>query len=447
VRIPSGKGQCISSRRDFLKGSASIAAALALPTIVPASLFGANAPSNKILVGFIGVGRMGFDDMTTMLGFEEVRVVAVCDVDSKRAENARKRVDAHYAEQGGGQRSGGCAAYGDYRELIAREDVDAVLVCTPDHWHTLPAVAAARAGKDVFVQKPLSLTIAEGRALSDAVKRHGRVFLVGSQQRSDSRFRFACELVRNGRIGRLHTITVAFGLDPGGKREPDMPIPPNLNYDMWLGQAPWASYTENRVHPQNDYGRPGWLRISDYGAGMITGWGTHHMDIAHWGMGAEFSGPLEIEGWAEYPRDGLWDVHTRFYLEYLYPNDVRLTCTGSEVNKEGVVFQGTEGWVHVTRGFLDAHPKSLLTSIIGPDEIHLYESRDHFGNFVECLRTRAETIAPAEVAHRSCSACLLGDIAMRLGRKVRWDAAQERFLNDDEANRMLSRPMRAPWHL
>jgi len=439
----------VLTRRQFLKSSAgaAIGAALQGQIIVPSSVFGADAPSSRIAVGCIGVGRMGMGDMKEILGSKQAQVVAVCDVDSKRRQHAKQLVETHYSAQ---QRDGiykGCEAYKDFRDLVAREDIDAVTICTPDHWHTLPAIAAARAGKDIFIQKPLTLTIPEGRILSDTVRQYGRILQVGSQQRSESNFRFACELVRNGRIGKLHTVKVGFGTDPPTGPQASMPVPEWLDYDMWLGPAPWAAYTEERVHPQNDYGRPGWLRISDYGSGMITGWGSHHNDIAQWGMGTEYTGPVEVEGEAEYPKDGLWDVHGPFRIEYTYANGVKLICADEGKNKPGILFEGTEGWVYVDRGRIDAQPKSLLTSTIKPEEIRLYESNNHKANFLECIKSRTETIAPVEVGHRSCTVCLLGEIAMRLGRRLKWDPKQERFISDDEANRMLSRPMRSPWHL
>ncbi len=429
------------TRREFLKCSA------AAVTIVPACVLGAEAPSNRILVGCIGVGRMGLADLKEVMGFKQARVVAVCDVDSKRVKHAKGLVETHYGRQSTTGTYKGCATYKDFRNLLAQEDIDAVLIATPDHWHALPAIAAAKAGKDIFLQKPLTLTIKEGRVLSDAVRRYGRVFQVGSQQRSDSRFRFACELVRNGRIGKLQTVKVGFGVDPSTGPQRPMPVPEQLDYDMWLGPAPWAAYTEKRVHPQDGYGRPGWLRIADYGAGMITGWGSHHNDIAQWGMGTEYTGPVEIEGQAEYPKDGLWDVHGVFRIEYTYANGVKVICADNEKNKQGILFEGTQGWVYVKRGEIDAQPKSLLTSTIGPNEMHLYKSNNHKANFLECIKSRAETAAPVEVGHRSCTLCLLGEIAMRLGQKLKWDPETEQFNNNDEANRMLSRSMRSPWQL
>lgn len=435
------------SRRGFLRVSAVLGAGLALPTIVPSRVFGAGAPSERITVGCIGVGRMGTGDLREALGFDQVQVVAVCDVDAHRVEAAKTLVESHYAGRTGGAAYQGCATHGDFRELLARDDIDAVQIVTPDHWHAIPAIEAARAGKDIFLQKPLSLTLEEGRVVSDTVRQCGRIFQIGSQQRSDGRFRKACELVRNGRVGKLHTIKVGFGIDPGCEPQPVMPVPEWLDYDMWLGPAPWAPYTRRRVHPEKISDRPGWLRISDYSAGMITGWGSHHNDIAQWGMGTEHTGPVEIEGRAEFPKDGLWDVHGEFHIEYTYANGVKVICADNTENKQGVVFEGSDGWVYVRRGFIDAHPKSLLEETIGPDETKLYVSNNHKANFYDCVKSRAETIAPAEVAHRSCSVCLLGDIAMRLGRKLHWDPEKERFANDEQANRMMSRTMRSPWRL
>ena len=434
------------TRREFLKSSAG--AAMLIPTIVPASVFGADAPSERITVGAIGVGRMGNGDLGEALGLGHVQVIAVCDVDSNRAKAAKDRVEKHYANKKAGGGYKGCTPYGDFRELIARNDIDAVQIATPDHWHIIPAIEAAKAGKDIFMQKPMSLAIHEGRILSDTVRRYGRIFQIGSQQRSDSRFRQACELVRNGRIGELKTVKVGFGTDPGTTPAAPMPVPDALDYDFWLGPAPWAPYTEDRVHPQNSLtARPGWLRISDYGAGMITGWGSHHLDIAQWAMGTEYTGPVEIQGEAEFPKDGLWDVHGDFRIEYTYANGVKVICADEKKVKGGVKFEGDKGWVWVTRGRIDAEPKSILQETIGAGETKLYVSNNHKGNFYDCVKSRAPTIAPVEVGHRSCSACLLGDIAMRTGRKLQWDPAKERFVNDDAANRMLSRPMRAPWRL
>ncbi len=428
------------TRRRFLGTAAS---ALAAPYVVPATVLGAEAPSRTITMGCIGVGRQGSGNMRGFL--DRVRVLAVCDVDANRAAAARQTVERHYAGRRPTGRYRGCRAYGDFREVVARRDIDTCLICTPDHWHVLPALAAARARKDIYIEKPLSLTIAEGRVLADAVRRYGVVLQVGSQQRSDGRFRRACELARNSRLGRIHTVTVGIGTDPGCPPQPPMPVPKNLDYDFWLGPAPWAPYTEKRVHPQRGYGRPGWLRIQDYSGGMMTGWGSHHNDIAQWGLGTEYSGPVRIQGRGEFPEDGLWNVHGRFRVEAEYANGVRLVITSQAPN--GVKFEGDRGWVFVTRGRIAAQPASLLDEPIGPDEIHLYESHDHKGNFLDCVRTRRDPIANVEIGHRSATLCHLGNIAMWLGRPLRWDPVAERFVNDPEANRLTQRSMRSPWSL
>jgi predicted dehydrogenase len=391
--------------------------------------------------------------------YDHARIMAVCDLDSKRAEDARVLVNSYYSEKSGKPHDG-VAVYHDYRELLQNRDVDAVIISTPDHWHAIIGIHAVEAGKDVYLQKPASLTIAEGRALSNAVHRNGRILQIGSQQRSSTQFRYAAELVRNGRIGELKTVYVGLPGDPSGEEEPEMPIPKNLNYEMWLGSTPYVYYTEKRVHPQNDYGRPGWLRCEQFGAGMITGWGAHHIDSAHWAMDTEYTGPIEVWGSAEFPAKGLWDVHGIFKTEALYANGVKMVVSNELPN--GIKFEGTEGWIFVTRGDyrvtasdpvanaegvkpLGASDPKIIKSVIRPDEVHLYESSDQHGNWLESVKSRKPPIAPIEVGHRSCSACLIHHIAMKLKRKVYWNPVKERFINDDEANRMLSRPQRWPY--
>jgi len=449
------------SRRRFFKTSLLTgAAAFAAPSIVPASVFGAQAPSNRIQIGAIGVGRISRDhDLPEIMAFDQARVVAVCDLDSKRLQQGQAFVESAYAKKGVNLK---VRTYADYEELLKSPEIDAVVISTPDHWHAKPSIEAAKAGKHVYLQKPATLTIAEGRAMSDMVHRCGIVFQLGTQQRSIDHFRVAAELVRNGRIGRVHTVQVGLPTDPSGDEEPEMPIPPNLNYEKWLGSTPWVYYTEKRVHPQNDYSRPGWLRCEQFGAGMITGWGVHHFDIAHWGLGVEFSGPLEVEAWAEFPTRGLWDVHGKYKIDMRYPNDVRVQV--SDELPIGVRFEGSEGWIFVTRGnysvtasdpvanakkekALSASDAKILESKIGPNEINLIRSRDQHGNWLECIRSRQLTISPVEVGHRSTSVCLVCHIAMKLKRKVYWDPILERFKNDDEANAMISRPQRAPYGL
>ena len=452
------------SRRDFLRRSlAGAAGALALPTLVPASVFGQNAPSNKIHIGQIGCGRIANEmDMPGILKHDIARVVAVCDLDSKRLARAKERVEKHYAGKTGSEGALVVKAYGDYRELLKDPGIDAVAISTPDHWHSEPVLAAALAGKDVYVQKPLSMTIAEGRQVSDTLRARKRAFQIGSQQRSDApwpQFRRGCELVRNGRIGKLHTVRIGLPTDPAGKEEPEMPVPPNLNYEMWLGSTPQAPYTENRVHPQNSItDRPGWLRIESYCLGMITGWGSHHVDIAHWGMDTELTGPIEAQATAEFPRKGLWNVHGPYHIEMKYANGVTMVIDNKFPN--GVRFEGSDGWVFVSRGstratssdpvtgntsgFAASSPK-ILKSQIDPGELHLYRSSDHHLDWLRSIQTRKPAATNPEQAHRATSACAIGWIAMKLGRKLRWDPVKEAFLDDDEANAMRSRTQRAPY--
>jgi predicted dehydrogenase len=454
------------SRRNFIKNATTGLAATTLsfnsfPNIVPASVLGKNAPSNRINVAAIGTGRISREhDMPGVLQYDSARIMAVCDVDSKRAEDGKKFVNNYYTKKEG-KPYDGVKVYTDYREVLLNKDVDAVIISTPDHWHALIGIHAVEAGKDVYMQKPTALTIAEGRALSNAVHRSGRVFQMGSQQRSLNpwpHFHRACELVRNGRIGEIKTIYVGLPGDPGGEIEPEMPIPKTFNYDMWLGSTPNVYYTEKRVHPQNDYSRPGWLRCEQFGAGMITGWGSHHIDTAHWAMGWEHTGPVEIWGHADFPKSGLWDVHGIFRTEALYANGTKMVVSNEIPN--GVKFEGTEGWIFVTRGSgatssdpvkaaaeapLQASNPKILTSVIGENETRLYKSPEQHGNWLDCIKSRQQTVAPIEVAHRSTSACLLHHIAMKLKRKVYWNPMKERFINDDEANKMLSRPQRYPY--
>lgn len=453
------------TRRKFLVSSAKTAVATSVlvtgfPSIVPASVFGKNAPSNRINVGAIGTGRISrIHDMPGVWRKDYAQIIAVCDLDSKRAEEAKVLVNEYYTKRDG-KPFDGVKAYLDYRELLENKDIDAVLISTPDHQHARIGVDAARAKKHMYMQKPASLTIEEGRIMSDIIGSSGVKFQIGSQQRSSEQFRYAAELVRNGRIGQLKKVYVGLPGDPAGDEEPEMPVPSNLNYDAWLGSTPYVYYTEKRVHPQDGYDRPGWLRCEQFGAGMITGWGAHHIDSAHWGMGMERSGPVEIWGSAEFPKSGLWDVHGIFTTYAKYENGVEMVVSNELPN--GVKFEGTEGWIFVTRGNyqatasdpvvnrdgtkpLDASDPKIIKSVIGPDEFHFTVSKDHHENWLEAIRDNKDAIAPVEEAHRSCSACLLHHIAMKLNRKIYWDPKTERFKNDDEANAMLSRPQREPY--
>lgn len=434
------------SRRSFIKSAAAIT--LTASAYSPARVFSKSAANDTMQMGCIGTGRMGQGDMQALIyrGLEHgARVIAVCDVDSKRAREAQQKVEKIYAEELGQDNYQGCKVYADYRELLARKDIDGVTIVTPDHWHALQAIAAAQAGKDIYLEKPLTYTIAEGRKLVQAVQQNKRILQVGSQQRSSSYFRMACELTRNQRIGRLHTIRVWLPPDNGIGNPDPMPVPANLDYDFWQGPTQPAPYTEHRVHPQQDYSRPGWLQIQTYCWGMITGWGSHMNDTAQWGNGSDDTGPVEIAAQAEFPDRGLFNVHTSFKCEALYANGVRLLMeTGTPA---GVRFEGDKGWIFVQRGAIKASDEKILREKIGADEIHLYKSSNHMRNFLECMRSRKAPITPVEVGHRSNSICLLTNIAMRLGRKLRWDPQQERFINDQEADKMLDYPHRKPWIL
>lgn len=450
------------SRRTFLNTTAKTAAGSLLlssfPTIVPASVFGKYAPSNRINIGAIGNGRISRGhDMPGVWKNNLAQIVAVCDVDKNRAEDGKKLVNDFYTKRDG-KPFDGVKAYTDHHDLLNNKDIDAVLISTPDHTHAMIGVSAARAGKHIYMQKPASLTIHEGRIISDVVQKSGVVFQIGSQQRSTEQFRYAAELVRNGRIGKLQTVYVGLPGDPSGGDPKQMPVPANFNYDMWLASTPEVYYTQDRVHPQVGYDRPGWLRCEQFGAGMITGWGAHHIDSAHWGMGMERSGPVEIWGSAEFPKEGLWNVHGLFTTYAIYPDGVKMVVSNEFPN--GIRFEGTEGWIFVSRGDyqatssdpgagktqakkIDASDPKLLTSVIGANEFHLPVSNDHHGNWLEAIRDHKQPIAPVEEAHRACSACLLHHIAMKLKRKIYWDPQKETFKNNDkEASSMLSRPQR-----
>jgi predicted dehydrogenase len=395
--------------------------------------------------------------------YDRAQIIAVCDLDSNRVMQAKKLVEDTYTKKTG-KPYRGVKTYGDYQELLNNKDIDAVLISTPDHWHVMPAIHAVRAGKDVYMQKPASLTVSEGRILCNEVHKSGRIFQIGSQQRSMPQFKKACELVRNGKIGRVHTIYVGLPIDDPKEAtvEKEMPVPANLNYNMWLGSTPEVFYTEKRVHPQDGgYSRPGWLRCEQFGAGMITGWGVHHFDIVNWGLGTEFTGPTEVSATAEFPPPGvLWNVHGPFKSEFSFANGVKVLASNDYPN--GVKFVGDDGWIFVTRGnysatasdpvakaksskALDASDPRILTSEIPADGIHLYESKEHHANWLDCVISRQTPITPIEVGHRACTVCLINHTAMKLKRKLYWDPLNERFKNDDEANTFLSRPQRPPY--
>ena len=433
------------TRRSFLKGAAS--AAIAIPTIVPCSVLGKDAPNEKITIGFIGTGNNGTNWLRPFLRDKRVKVVAVCDVNKegpgywggtvRGREPARRLVDEFYDGKV-------CAAYEDYREVIARQDIDCIYIGTPDHWHALIAIEASRAKKDIYGQKPLSLTVAEGRAMADAVKSAGVVWQTGSQQRSDRNFRRVCELVRNGRIGKLHTVRCGLpgGIPDYGKTAhltATQPVPEGFNYNRWLGPASEVPYCPARCGVNFRW-------ILDYSGGQVTDWGGHHPDIAQWGMDTERTGPVAIKNargkFAQHP---VYNTATEYSFECHYENGVKLIISNRE--RGGVTFEGDDGWVWANRGRHMASSDEIRNSKIGEDEIHLYRSDDHVKNFIDCVVSRKETVAPIEVAHRSISLAHLGNIAMIKGRDLRWDPKKERVIGDEGANDMVSRNYRAPWKL
>ena len=449
-------------RRKFIgKTALGTLASMGFPSIVPANVIGKNAPSNKINIGQIGCGRIARShDLIDTMAYDVANVMAVCDLDSKRIKDAKELVDKFYQEKKGEINYKGTKVYGDYREMLIDKDIDAVLISTPDHWHAQPAMEAAIAGKDIYLQKPTSLTVKEGRQLVNAVQKNNVILQVGTQQRAMPQFRIAAELVRNGRIGNLHTVKIGLPGDPSGPEAQAMPIPNNLNFDMWLGSTPEVPYTEIGVHPQKGYGRPGWLRHENYGAGMITGWGQHHYDSAAWGMNTEMVGPLSVQAIADFPKSGLWNVHGDFMVKHEYDNGISVLTSGGYPN--GVRYEGSEGWIFVSRGAyvasssdpiakekskkaLDASDPKILESKIGPNETHLYKINDQHGNWLDCIQSRKDPISPVDMGHMACVVCLISHIAMKIPRKLYWNSKAERFINDDQANALLTRSQRKPY--
>lgn len=453
-----------SSRRDFLKTTVAGSAALIMPTFIPRTyLFGGELPPSRVInVAQIGCGRMGMEDLRGTMAHDLARIVAVCDLDANRMNLARNEVDAFYRKKG--EQKVDIGAYRDYREVLARPDIDAVIVTPPDHWHAIIAVEAAIAGKDIYVQKPITYDIAESIALRTAVRAKGRILQTGSQQRSSNpwtTFRVASEAVRNGRIGTLRTIRIGIGQDqPLGRRPSPQIVPATFNYDTWLGPAPEQPYMEERVHPQSGYGRPGWITTEDFGLGMITNWGAHHIDIAQWAMGMELSGPRTIEGSASFMRDDMWTVHHTYHVEMMYANGVRVILDQSFPN--GLRFEGTDGWIFCARGAaqvtssdpgagaqangpraLDASDPKVLTAPYGARDIRWPASENHYRNWLEAITSRKDPIAPVEQAVRSLQACAGAWIGMKLNRQLNWDPAKEQFVGDAAAQAMCSRKPRS----
>jgi predicted dehydrogenase len=456
------------SRRDFLASTSTAALATAVfPTILPAAVLGAQgvAPSDKIRVGVIGCGPQGVGDMGNFLNQKDCQVVAVCDVKTDRLEVARAAVNGHYRNQD-------CRTYRDFRELVARADIDACLIATPDHWHVLAAMAAVNAGKDVYVEKPLGVTLAEGQVLRALLRRKKRIFQFGTQQRSGRMFRFASELARNGAIGRLKHINLwAPGSAPGGSMR-EVPPPPTLDYDLWLGPAADRPHTEDRC--TDDGGRKTWWFTSDYALGFIAGWGIHPIDIALWGAGELMDGTVTVEGRGNFRlADGICDTATIWEVDYTFSSGLTAKYVGvpnggnrdggtgepwlhgdewkqryRRITSHGTAFEGTDGWAHVDRGGINLQPESLID--LKPDDFKtkLVRSSDHTRNFLDSVRSRADTVCPIDPSVKGDALCHIADIAIRLGRKLTFDLTKEQFIGDSAANdRLKVRPYRKPWKL
>ena len=413
------------SRRKFMKRVGAAGAVVGFPTIVPSSVFGANAPSNRITLGHIGVGGQGWDLFRNVSRTGQGQYLAACDVVKARRDRAAGMV--------------GGVAYNDFRELLARDDIDAVVIATPDHWHVPMSMAAIRAGKDVYCEKPLGISVEQDKALRAAVHAYGTVFQYGTQQRSSSRHcGRACELVRNGYIGELKAIHVVVPNNATGGKTTPQPVPEGLDYDMWLGPAPVTPYTHDRV-----FGTGRW-HVYDYALGNIAGWGAHPLDIAHWGYPHV---PIAYEGTGRLPDEGLFDTTLDWNIRGHYASGVEFTLVGGEGSCDMTTFVGTEGKVAVSRYSFNAEPASLLKERIKPGEVHLLQGGNHYSNFLNAVKTRSAPVSDIDSAVQSDTISHLCDIVVRTGRKLKWDPVKETIIGDDVAARMLSRSMRAPWRL
>ncbi|MCG8306010.1 MAG: Gfo/Idh/MocA family oxidoreductase [Cytophagales bacterium] len=428
------------SRRKFIKKAAGSAfGMIAAPYIIPGTALGKNgavAPSNRIVMGGIGLGSMGSGNTRNFLGKEEVQYVAICDVDRNRRGKAALMVNGRYKNKD-------CRTYSDYREFLEKEKLDAVTLALPDHWHAIVSIAAANKGLDIYGEKPLARSIREARAIVQAVEKNKVIWQTGSWQRSVENFHKGAELVINGRIGKINRVEVGL---PNGRKPigtpPVQEVPEELDWNMWLGPAPTVPY--------RGISHWDWRWILDYSGGQLTDWAGHHIDIAHWGLGYDRTGPISVEGEGIYPREGIFDVPVEYDFTCTYKTGVTFRVANSArlPHGMGACWYGDKGWLHVDRGDrINASDPKILEEVIGPEETKLYKSTDHWQNFLDCIKSREETITPAEVACRSISVGLLGEIAMLTGKKLAWDPEKEVITNSDYANRMLIRPYKAPWKL
>ena len=423
------------NRRSFLKTSAGALAIGSLPNFLPAAARGAN---DKIALGCIGMGDMGTGNTKNFLGLDDCRVVAVCDVQADRRAKAKQLVDEKYGDQG-------CAAYNDYREVLARPDIDAVMIAPQDHWHAVIATAAAAAGKDLYCEKPMGISVEQGQKILAAVRQHRRVFQAGTWQRSQRKFRHACELVRNGYVGTLREIQVS---TPGPQHQPKyagpldpQPVPEGFDWAMWRGPAPDQPFNPGRV------AWPDWYLIWDYCAGFICNWGVHHLDIAHWGCPRIAQEPCEIECRGVYRRKGFTDNIETWHATFTFASGLKLTFTDPTKQKTGTRFIGDKGWFHVDRSGVWAEPATLLKQTVADSEIRLHASDHHGDDFLQSIRSRKDPVSDVHSTHVASYLGLLAEIAARLETKLKWDPKQEKFIGNPEANARLSRPLHNGWKL
>jgi myo-inositol 2-dehydrogenase / D-chiro-inositol 1-dehydrogenase len=430
-------------RRDFIRKTTASGIALGvMPTIVPSTVLGKGAPSNRINVAMIGCGRQTANiNIPQIITSEIARITAVCDVDSWRLENARKQVDDAYSEKKGGKYKS-CKAYEDYREIIQDKDIDAVMISTPDHWHVPMAIESARAGKHISLEKPISTCVQHGRELVKAIQQTGVITRNDSEFRTIPEFSRAVELVRNGRIGKIKRIHVAVPAELNGAALPPqltMPVPEELNYDMWLGPAFEVPYTEKRVHAPKEYGRPGWMRVDSYCNGMITNWGAHLMGIAQWGNNSEYTGPVAIEGRGAFDK-GLWNSLNEFDIRYQFADGVEVLY---KIERPYVRFEGSEGWVEIEYpDKLTASSPSILDAEIGKDEMQIRNLPSDKDDFLRAVKEGKQSLEPLETAHRTISMCQLGLISIQTGSALKWDPVKEQIIGDNAAAALLNRPIR-----
>jgi len=439
-------------RRDFIKRSAIAGGAIVIPTIVTARALGKNgfiAANDRIVMAGIGMGGMGRGDMNNLTRSPDVQYIAMCDTDKSQLAKAQEMLKEKEIND--------VREYNDFRELLEKETLDAVHIAVPDHWHAIPAIMAAQKGLDIYGQKPLARSIKESRAIVNAVEKYNIVWQTGSQQRSGGRFHRACELVRNGKIGEVKRVEV--GLPDGGHKSGNpkpIPVPEGVDWDMWLGPAPKVPY-RGIMHWD-------WRWIMDYSGGQLTDWAGHHIDIAQWGLGLERTGPVKIKAEGQRRENDLFNVPYAYDIECEYANGIEMRIAnqkkfhkrkgkgwnGREKDGKlgmGAVWYGDEGWLQVNRSGMWASDPKILDAEITDNDIRLYRSRNHHQNFLECIRSRKETVAPAEIGHRSISVALLGEIAMAVDKKLEWNPETEQFTNNDKANELLIRPYRNPWEM